>query len=432
MAPNKSSIYPEFDVIVAGGGPTGLAAAVALGRMGLTVALAAPPHRPSYQTGGAAADRRTAALFGGSVDLLRNLDVWDVLAPMSEPLMAIRIIDDTGGLMRAPEVVFKAREAGVEAFGYNVPNAAMVEALLEAARCPCSGVTVLDTAGISTLSFKDNCVLAHTQEGTLLSARLVAAADGRGSVCRAVAGIGTQSWTYPQSALVCSFEHSRPHRMISTEFHRPAGPFTVVPMPGLASSLVWVETAEETARLAALDDAEMIAAIETRLQGLLGTVRTVTPRAAFPLAGLTATVFAENRVALIGEAGHVIPPIGAQGLNLGLRDVAALADCIAAARQNGSDIGAPDVMSAYSAARRADVTSRIWTIDLLNRSLITDVSIVRLARGAGLYALQAFSPLRRLLLREGIQPSYATPALMQPGGLATLRRRVLGPTAGAA
>ena len=414
------------DVLVVGGGPAGLAAALALGRLGLDVVLAAPPHRPDYQSGGAAQDRRTAALFGGSVELMRNLGVWNSLSAASEPLSAIRIVDDTGGLLKAPEVLFSASEAGLEAFGYNVPNAALVSAMMTCARYPGSGVDVIETAGVLSLTCGSQHASAITHEGQTLVARLVAAADGRTSRCRSAAGIETRAWTYPQSAVVCSFEHTRPHRTISTEFHRSAGPFTVVPMPGHSSSLVWVETPDEAKRLAALDDTAMISAIEERLHGLLGTVRSITQRAAFPLSGLTAGTFAQNRVALIGEAGHVIPPIGAQGLNLGLRDSATLADCVAVALESSSDIGGPQVMAAYSDARRADVSSRIWTIDLLNRSLISDLAPIQLARGAGLYALQALGPLRRFLLREGIQPSHATPSLMQRGGLEHLHARGAG------
>jgi 2-octaprenyl-6-methoxyphenol hydroxylase len=349
-------------------------------------------------------------LFGGSIALLKNLGVWDELRPVSQALEAIRIIDDTGGLLRAPEVTFRAHEAGLDAFGFNVPNAALVDVLRAKAMQNGSGVTVIDTEAVDRLDVGQHEALAVTREGVEIEASLVAAADGRNSICRAAAGIGTTSWSYPQTAVVCSFQHSRPHRSISTEFHRSSGPFTTVPMPGNASSLVWVLTPEEADRVRTLETAAITVLIQERLQGLLGTVSNVGPRSAFPLTGLTADTFGSNRVALIGEAGHVIPPIGAQGLNLGLRDAATLADCVIAARS--ADIGTPDVLEAYARARGPDVSSRIWTIDLLNRSLLSTLAPVQLARGAGLYALTAVGPLRRLLLREGIQPSMATPTLM--------------------
>lgn len=401
----------QSSLLVVGAGPAGLATALACARKGVRVTLAAPADAPN-------SDRRTAALFGGSIELLRNIGVWNSgnspLAATSAPLTAIRIIDDTQRLIKAPEVVFTSREAGLEAFGYNVSNASLVAALTRAARDRASGIDVIDTAGVATVHCGPLGVEARTREGRTLTATLVAAADGRSSRCRAAAGIGTRTWDYPQSAVVCTFEHTRPHRNISTEFHRSAGPFTVVPLLGNASSLVWVETPAEAQRLIALDDPAIIAAIEDRLQGLLGSIRTVTARQQFPLSGLTALNFAQNRVALIGEAAHVIPPIGAQGLNLGLRDAATLADCVATALKDGADIGGPSVLNSFAQSRNADITSRIWSIDLLNRSLITDFLPVQLARGAGLYALQALGPLRRILLREGIQPLHATPTLMQP------------------
>ena len=190
---------------------------------------------------------------------------------------------------------------------------------------------------------------------------------------------------------------------------------------GAASSLVWVERPGPAGRLASLDDEEFRAALETRLGGLLGPIGRVSPRTLFPLAGLTATVLGQNRVALLGEAAHVIPPIGAQGLNLGLRDAAALADCVAEARAGGGDIGAPQVLKAYDAARTGDVASRAWTVDLLNRSLITEFLPVHLARGLGLVALKTIGPLRRFLVREGLQPSRAVPSLMRPAGAAGAR-----------
>jgi len=411
----------EHEAVVVGGGPAGLAAALSLGLAGVDTLLLAPPHMVRLDKVGLGPDRRTAALFAGSIELLRNLGGWDAMGRDSEPITAIRIIDDTGALLRAPEVVFSAEEVGLEVFGWNVPNRALVEGLSAAIRRPGSRVTVIGTAGVAAVEVDGARARLTTQEGVRVDASLVAGADGRSSICRAAAGIGTKQWRYPQSAIATSFSHSRPHRNVSTEFHRPAGPFTTVPLPGQASSLVWVERPEEATRLAGLDDDAFKAELETRLMGLLGQVSTIGPRALFPLSGLTADRYGAKRVALIGEAAHVIPPIGAQGLNLGLRDAATLAECVARARAKGSDIGGEGVLASFSAARRLDIASRIYTVDVLNRSLISTLLPVHLARGLGLFALKSLGPLRRAVIREGLQPTRGVPLLMQPGGTQRLQ-----------
>lgn len=403
------------EIAVVGAGPAGLAAALAVAQLGHPLTLLAPAKHPA----GGTADQRTAALFTGSIALLRNLGVWDCCASASEPVRAIRIIDDTGSLLRAPEVVFTAAEAGLDAFGYNVPNEALTDALMDGLQAS-PGVVITGTAGVTQITIGASSARLMLAEGPVIEASLVIGADGRNSPSRTAAGIATRGWSYPQAALVCAFAHARPHEGISTEFHRPAGPLTTVPMPGLRSSLVWVDRPEQAARLAKLDDEKFRAALEARLQGLLGTLGTIGSRSIFPLAGLSAETAGRNRVALVGEASHVIPPIGAQGLNLGLRDAAALADCVAEALHSGRDIGGPETLAAYAGARVADVASRVIGVDLLNRSLIADILPTHLARGIGLHVLSAIGPLRRLVVREGLQPSFSTPSLMRPDGAALL------------
>ena len=411
----------RFAVAVVGGGPAGLAAALAAAAAGTEVGLFAPPA-----VQGPGADNRTAALFAGSIELLKNLSVWDRLEPVSAPITAIRIIDDSGSLLRAPEVLFPAAEIDREVFGWNVPNAALVSALTEAAATS-PRIVRIETRGIATVSATADGVTLTSEEGETFDARLVAGADGRKSLCRAAAGIETQSWAYDQAALTTSFLHARPHHDISTEFHRPAGPLTTVPLPGAASSLVWVERPGEAQRLAALDETQFRAELEARLQGLLGTIGEIRPRSVFPLSGLSARTFGQNRVALVGEAAHVIPPIGAQGLNLGLRDGAALADCIADALAEGRDPGDATTLEAYTRLRRGDVASRIAAVDILNRSLISGILPVQFARGLGLVALKTVPALRRQAIREGLQPSPEIASLLAPGGLALLTHRARSP-----
>jgi len=382
-----------YACMVVGTGPAGLAAALSLASIGAEVTLAGPPAPVA-----AAADTRTAALFNGSITLLQNLGVWDGLEAVSAPLEAIRIVDDTGGILRAPEVLFEAREVGESVFGWNVPHGPLGEALWQAVqRHP--RITVVETARVEHVVIGSDEVVARTAEGEELKARLVAAADGRNSICRAAAGIATTKWDYDQAAIAIRFEHSRPHGNVSTEFHRKSGPLTTVPLPGLASSLVWVERPAIAKRLVELDDDGFRVVLETRLQGLLGRVGELGPRRLFPLSALTAEAYARSRVALIGEAAHVIPPIGAQGLNLGLRDAATLADCVAGALARGEDIGGDAVMRQYHERRKTDVESRIMAVD-----------------GFGLHLLRAVGPLKRALIRQGLEPAGPRPHLMEPGG----------------
>ena len=398
--------------MVVGTGPAGLAAALALAAVGAEVTLAGPPAPVAD-----AADTRTAALFNGSIALLRNLGVWAGLEDMSAPLRAIRIVDDTGRLLRAPEVLFEAHEIGQEVFGWNVPNAALAAALWEGVR-RAERITVVETARVEEVEIRADGATARTAEGGTIGARLIAAADGRKSLCRAAAGIDTNAWDYDQVAIAAQFEHGRPHGDVSTEFHRTSGPLTTVPLPGLASGLVWVERPAIARRLADLDEDGFRVALETRLQGLLGHVGKIGPRRLFPLTGLTAEAFAASRVALVGEAGHVIPPIGAQGLNLGLRDAAALADCVAEAMAQAEDIGGAEVMRRYHDLRKSDVESRIMAVDALNRTLLSTLLPVSLLRGFGMHLIRAFGPLKRALIRQGLEPTGPRPRLMEPGGRA--------------
>jgi 2-octaprenyl-6-methoxyphenol hydroxylase len=400
------------EVAVVGAGPAGLAAALALAALGAEVVIAAPAHDPAR----AEADRRTTALLLGSVELLKNLRVWQACAGQSAPVQGVRIVDDRGGLLRAPEVLFKAEELGLASFGTNIANSPLNAALF-AAVSEDSRLRWLPTSAVVKVMPAEACVSLEFAEGGSLSAALVVAADGRNSMVRAAAGIGARTWTYGQAAIAASFGHTRPHGAITTELHRRAGPLTTVPLPGNASSLVWVEQPAEAARLAGLDEQAFLAELGARLRGLLGSLGDVGPRATYPLSGLGAARMGQNRIALVGESAHVIPPIGAQGLNLGLRDAAALAECVSTARSLGQDVGGPEMLSAYHAARAGDVLTRTLGVDLLNRSLLTDFLPAQALRGIGLHLLANVAPLRRLAMRGGLTPAGPLPRLMRPGAL---------------
>jgi 2-octaprenyl-6-methoxyphenol hydroxylase len=234
----------------------------------------------------------------------------------------------------------------------------------------------------------------------------VIGADGRHSLCRESAGIEVKRRDLKQSALTFNVSHSRPHRNISTEFHTPQGPCVFVPLPGDRSSVVWVETPGEAERLIALSDDELSAIAEARSHSILGRIAVEPGRHLFPLSIEQPRQFASRRIALVGEAAHVIPPIGAQGLNMGLRDASDIADIVREAMLSGEDPGAPQVLKRYDSARRADIASRTFAIDIANRSLLSDFLPVQSLRAAGLHLIGSFGPLRRLAMREGLAPSW--------------------------
>jgi len=388
------------DVAVVGAGPAGLLAAIALTSAGAQTLLIAPPAEP---------DHRTTALLAGSVTALETLGVWQGCLPHAAPLEKIRIVDDTARLFRAPEVTFTAAEIGLDAFGHNIENRHLVAALqaraadLKLPRVAAPALAIkADAAGVT---------IGHADGETRV--RLVVGADGARSLCRKAAGIGTRHKTYPQTALTLNLAHARAHDNISTEFHTGQGPFTLVPLRGRRSSLVFVVEPTCAAKFAAMSDAALSFEVERRAHSLLGTMSVEPGRAVFPLFVETADAFARDRIALVGEAAHVVPPIGAQGLNLGLRDGAAIAEIVADARRQSLDIGAPGVLARYDKERRADVMSRTIAVDLLNRSLLTDFIPAQGARGLSLYLVDRIGPLRRYVMREGIAPAASQPRLMR-------------------
>lgn len=380
----------RYDVAVIGAGPAGLAAAVLARKSGASLALIAPVSEPR--------DRRTIAMLGVSVDILREAGVFDGLAAISAPLRTMRLVDATRRLIRAPLVEFHASEIGREAFGYNIPHAPLVAALEAAARnC---GVERFDTTAAAITPSESRVVIA-TADGRSVEARLVGAADGRNSPARDAAGITAQHWRYPQSALVVNIVHELPHDDVSTEFHTETGPFTFVPLPGLHSAVVCVEKPSEAERLADLDDEALAREFERRSQFLLGGIRIDGPRQIFLLSGLAARRFAARRIALIGEAAHVFPPIGAQGLNLGLRDAAVFAEVVA---RYPDDPGSAAALAAYDQRRTTDIFTRTAAVDALNRTLLTGLLPVQALRGIGLAALDRIPALKRVAMRQALAP----------------------------
>lgn len=403
MSDKDHDAHGRATVAVIGGGPAGLTAAITLASAGIDTILAAPPRDP--------VDNRTTALFAGSVTALETLGVWAHCAGNAAPLRTMRIIDDTGRLLRAPEVSFDCSEIDLNAFGYNIENKHLVAALERRAR-ELPALTTLPES-VAAIDVKAERVRLSTSAGRQFTASLVIGADGRRSAARTAAAIGTDERAYPQSALTVCLTHSRPHRDISTEFHTPTGPFTLVPLPGRRSSLVWVLDPHTAETMSRFNDAELSAGIEQRSHSILGKIAVEPGRGIFPLSVSTARRFGAGRIALVGEAAHVVPPIGAQGLNLGLRDAVTIGELVAEAHRNGDDIGSDDLLARYHDMRVGDVTTRSAAIDLLNRSLLSDFPPAQGARGFGLYMIDRIGPLRRALMREGVMPTAAQPRLMR-------------------
>jgi 2-octaprenyl-6-methoxyphenol hydroxylase len=389
-------VSAPFDAAVIGGGPAGVTAAIALAQAGVRTALVA--RRAPY------ADNRTTALLGGSVEFLEGLGVWARCADKAAALEAMRLVDDTGRLIRAPEVRFSCHEIGLEAFGYNIENRVLMLALEERAAELSSLVRLDDEADSIVTEAED--VAIHTTGGQYLTTRLVVGADGRHSQCREAAGIEVTRHDLKQSALTFNVGHSRPHRNVSTEFHTPHGPCVFVPLPGNRSSVVWVTSPAEAERLRALTDDELSAAIEKQSHFILGSMRVEPGRHLFPLAIERPQSFARDRIALVGEAAHVVPPIGAQGLNLGLRDADDIARLASDAVAAGHDPGADAVLARYDWARRPDILSRTFMIDMANRSLLNDFLPLQPVRAIGMHLLGTIGPLRRFAMREGLAPTW--------------------------
>jgi 2-octaprenyl-6-methoxyphenol hydroxylase len=388
---------------VIGGGPAGLVAALALAHFEVPTVLVAPPAQ--------GADNRTTALMAPAVAALDALGVWAGCRGQAAPLRVLRIVDDTGRLWRAPEVRFEAAEIGREAFGWNIENAHLIAAL-KARLAECPAVTRAETAAQAVRVDGPRARVALA-DGSSLSCALVVGADGRHSLCRSAARIALRSRRFPQTALTFTLAHERPHQNVSTEFHTAHGPFTLVPLNGLRSSLVFVVAPAEAERIAALSGCALDAEIERRAHSILGKVRVEPGRGAFPLGIATAGSFAANRIALVGEAAHQLPPIGAQGLNLGLRDAVTIAEIGGEIFRAGGDIGGPQATAEYDRRRRGDAIGRTTAVDLLNRSLLTDFLPAQGFRGLGLYLLSRIGPLRHAAMREGLAPSTAMPALMR-------------------
>ncbi|MDE2445960.1 MAG: FAD-dependent monooxygenase [Alphaproteobacteria bacterium] len=389
----------DFTTIVSGAGPAGLAAAILLAQDGVKTAVIAPASTQ--------ADPRTVALMQPSIRLLKFAKLWTPeIECVSAPLQTLQIMDDTGHYVTAPTVSFSSDEVKLDCFGYNVPLTQLIPAMRQ--RALDLGIPIIDTKSETSELFSDH-ILVKTLDGQSLTARVLIAADGAASPLRVACGIGVSSWSYDQSALITVFSHTGPHNNTSTEYHKTAGAFTTVPMPGNRSSLVWMDRPEKCKALFGLSDQELATEIQIETHGRLGRISDLGVRKVFAMKGERANIFAKGRTLLIGEAAHTVPPIGAQGLNMSLRDAAQAADLILGADDPGSD----GVMQDYNDMRKVDVVPRQQMISLVNMSLLSEYASFGLLRAAGLAAVAKIPPLRDLAMAQGLAPSSNLPFAMR-------------------
>ncbi|SMO53130.1 2-octaprenyl-6-methoxyphenol hydroxylase [Paracoccus laeviglucosivorans] len=389
----------DTDILISGGGIAGLVAAAAFGAAGHAVTLV-DPAPPVTDEGAEGADLRSTAFLQPSVTVLKAAGLWDGLAPHATALQIMRIIDAGGDLSQARlSRDFDASEISDQPFGWNLPNW-LLKREIAARLASLPNVRFLQGVGTAALVARDAEALVTLTDGTRIRARLVIGADGRNSPVRTALGIGTRTLRYGQKALAFAVTHDRPHENVSTEIHRSGGPFTLVPLPDRdgkpCSAVVWMERGPEVARLRALPPGDFADALNTRSAGVLGHLTQATRLTEWPIISQIADSFTGPRTALIAEAAHVVPPIGAQGLNMSLAD---LADLLAL---SGDRPGEKAGLDAYNRRRRPEAMARLLGIDALNRTSMIAARPLRDLRAAALGSLYAVAPVRKLLMRAGL------------------------------
>ncbi len=383
----------KADIIISGGGIAGLSLGILLSGAGLDVHLidSAPPV-PAKDLSG-----RTVALMENSLNIIRAAGVWDDVSSHAAPLAVMRIIDESSA-----EAEFHAEDIGLKQFGFNIPNAPLRDALYTAAK-KSKNLTLHMPDALEAYEAGHN-VTAKLKSGKEITAKLMIGADGRNSMVRRISGIECDEHNDGQSAITCLIAHSRSHNSTATEFHRPGGPLALVPMPGNISSVVWIEPTERANEFMRLKKDEFTQALQERTHDILGAIQLESNPECWPLKTLKAKTLTAPRAVLMAEAAHVISPITAQGLNLSLRDVAALAETLVDAARAGLDIGAPSVLEKYERRRRLDINTRVFGVGGMNKIVSTDMAALKGLRRAGLKTVDAIVPIKKISMRIGLAP----------------------------
>jgi 2-octaprenyl-6-methoxyphenol hydroxylase len=398
-----------IDVLVAGGGFAGLAFAIAL-RQGLgnsfTVTVADPALASPQSK-----DMRASAIAASARRLFEVIGAWQAVEADAQPILDMVVTDSKlDDAVRPTFLTFGGEVEAGEPFAHMIENRHLIDALV--AKAKDDGVE-LRAAPVEDFDASDNTIAVRLKTGETLSARLLVGADGARSAVREKAGISTHGWNYDQSAIVTTVAHERDHNGRAEEHFLPAGPFAILPLTGKRSSIVWTENTREAERLLALPDAEFHTELEKRFGLHLGDIEVAAPRRTYPLGLFTARSFIADRLALIGDAAHVIHPIAGQGLNMGLRDAAALAEVIADTARLGLDPGAAQTLERYQRWRRFDTMTMGVATDGLNRLFSNKSDVLRLARDVGLGLVERLPALKRVFIREAAGFTGEVPKLLR-------------------
>lgn len=401
----------KTDILIVGGGLNGPALALALARAGLSVTVIDALPRGTRDDPGF--DGRAYALSLASVRLLRGIGLWPAIADRAQPMRRIKVSDGRAGAGAAPFVLeFDSAEIEEGPMGHMVEDRHLRHAFLAAMdRTP--GITLRDGARVAAQETPGPAASVTLTTGEVLAGRLLVGCDGRASGTAARAGVGRDGHPYGQTAVTCAVAHERPHGGVAHQFFMPAGPLAILPLTGNRSSIVWSESDARAAALMAMDEAAFLAALRPAFGSFLGEIALAGPRFSYPLVLSLARSFVAPRLALVGDAAHGLHPIAGQGLNAGLRDVAALAEVLSAARARGEDIGSAPVLERYARWRRFDTATLAAATDGVNRLFSNDNPVLRGLRGLGLGAVNAVGPLRRALIREAAGLTGDLPPLMR-------------------
>lgn len=396
----------HFDVIILGGGLAGASMAMALAHGGLR-SVVIDREDPQILLG-ANHDGRTCAIAAASRAVLDVTGVWQYMKADAEPISDIRIADGKSPLY----LHYDHRDVGTEALGYIVENRVTRQALYRAMN-ENDLVTLMAPASVTEITRDSASMVLTLDNGCVVRAPLAIGAEGRGSPLRKWAGIKTYQWQYNQSAIVCTVKHERPHEGVAVEHFLPAGPFAILPMTENRSSIVWTESTAIANYLVGQSDEVFLDELHQRFDGYLGDLEVIGPRFCYPLGLQHAYHYSDARLALIGDAAHGMHPIAGQGLNMGIRDVAALAEILINARRLGRDIGMQDVLAEYEQWRRFDNTVMLGVTDATNRLFSNDVASIRLARDVGLAVVQKIPALKRTFMSHAMGYAGTLPLLMQ-------------------